>query len=224
MKLYRFATKIVFQTEGARDFFGDAIKKKSVLIPNPVTIPDIQWSYSFAKKTIVSVARLDVRYKRQDLLLKAFSIISSQCHDWKVVFYGDGNDKCVLEQMAKDLNVYDRIIFKGKTDNVHEKIVQDGVFVLTSDTEGIPNALMEAMALGMPVITTDCEPGGARMLVENGYNGLMINRGDIDGLKNALEFSINHQLEMAEMGAKARVSMQRFSPTIIANKWNSLLV
>lgn len=224
MKLYRFVTKIVFQTEGARDYFGDSVKNKSVLIPNPVTIPIIQWSYRHAKKTFVSVGRLDIRYKRQDILIKSFSMISQKYPEWDVILYGDGNDKDILEKMAIDLSVYDRIIFKGKIDNVIEKIVHDGVFVLTSDTEGIPNALMEAMALGMPVITTDCEPGGARLLVDDYINGMMVNRGDVEGLKNALELAINQPYKMIEMGAKARESMNRFDPSIIAEKWNALII
>lgn len=224
MKLYRFVTKVVFQTEGARDFFGDVIKKKSVIIPNSVTIPNLQWSYSHARNTFVCVGRLDIRYKRQDILIKAFSKISAKYPDWEVILYGDGDDRCILEKMAMDLNVYDKIRFQGKVSDVTKRIVQDGVFVLTSDTEGIPNALMEAMALGMPVITTDCEPGGAKLLVTNEKNGLIVDRSNVEKLKVALEFSITHTSEMAKMGVEARKTMSKFSPSIIAEKWNSLIL
>lgn len=224
MWLYRFADIIVFQTEGARAYFGNKVRRKSVLIPNFVSIPKAHWSCTNARKTFVSVGRLDIRYKRQDILIKAFSRISEKYPDWEVVLYGDGNDRSILKKIAIDLNVYDKIQFKGKTSNVSEKIVRDGVFVLSSDTEGIPNALMEAMALGMPVITTDCEPGGAKLLVTNGMNGLMVDRGDMEKMKEALEYSINHLSEMAEMGVEARKSMARFSPLIIAEKWKTLII
>ena len=87
---------------------------------------------------------------------RSISRISEKYPDWEVVLYGDGTDRSILKKIAIDLNVYDKIQFKGKTSNVSEKIVRDGVFVLSSDTEGIPNALMEAMALGVLLVLASC--------------------------------------------------------------------
>ena len=120
MWLYRFADVIVVQTEGARAFFGNKVRRKSVLIPNFVSMPKAQWSCANARKTFVSAGRLDIRYKRQDILIKAFSRISEKYPDWEVVLYGDGHDRGILEKLAIDLNVYDKILFKGKTSNVPE--------------------------------------------------------------------------------------------------------
>ena len=222
MSLYQFANKVVFQTEGAKNYFGSWTNKRSVIIPNPIEIPTESWSYENSNKTIVCVGRLNIRYKCQDLLLCAFTKVLEQIKDYNLLFYGDGNDYERLVTMAKEKHIESNVIFTGKIDNVEKHLISDGIFVLASDSEGIPNALMEAMALGMPVISTDCEPGGARVLIDSNKNGIIIPRRDPDAMAEALLFLINNPEQQIQIGKAARESMRRFSPNIIGSQWNSI--
>lgn len=217
--LYRFADKIVFQTEGAQSYFGEKVRKKSVIIPNPIEIPTFSWKYEDARKTIASVGRLDIHFKRQDLLFEAFAEIAHEFPEYKIVFYGDGKDRDSLELMAKDLGIDQRLLFLGKVSNVAERLVKEGLFVMTSDSEGMPNALMEAMALGMPVISTDCEPGGARALIDNGVDGLISKRSDKEDLVNSLRTLLSDSGLQKCIGMRAKRKMETFNPDIISNMW-----
>ena len=223
MKLYKYVDWMVFQTEGAQHFFGKDIIEKSVIIPNPVNMPCEKWESSIAQKTIVNVGRLNIRFKRQDVLLRAFAKLNDRYNEWILCFYGDGVDREKLEQLSKFLKISDRVKFYGKVSDVNERLIKDGIFVLSSDTEGLPNALMEAMALGMPVISTDCSPGGARFLIENGVNGLLTERSSEDRLKDALILLIESDEMKLSLGRNARKSMEKYHPTIICNKWLDLL-
>lgn len=224
MWLYRFVDHIVFQTKGAQEFFNRIIINKSSIIPNPVIIPSQSWNIDKAKKTIACVGRLDIRYKRQDILIKAFAQLEEKYNDWKLVFYGDGNDRLKLECLVSELKIEDRAFFCGKVKNVSEKLVNDGIFVLASDTEGMPNALMEAMALGMPVISTDCSPGGARALIENGVNGFLVEKSSQDKLSDAIICLIENKELRVGMGIEARKRMMDFSPEIFISNWIKLLM
>lgn len=223
MWLYRFTDHIVFQTKGAQEFFNQNIINQSTIIPNPVIIPSQSWNVDKAKKTIACVGRLDIRYKRQDILIKAFAQLEAKYNDWKLVFYGDGNDRQKLERLVSELGIEDRVVFCGKVNNVSERLVNDGIFVLASDTEGMPNALMEAMAIGMPVISTDCSPGGARALIDDGINGLIVERSSEYNLKEALNILLDADEMKVRLGNNARLSMERYLPSVIFNKWLGLL-
>lgn len=218
MWLYRYADKVVFQTEGAQQFFDKKTIRKSTIIPNPIVIPELRWS-GFDVKTIVSVGRLHIIFKRQDVLLKAFRKVLDIYPDYKLVLYGDGPDRETLEQQAKDLFMDENVVFKGKVPNVTEKLANEGIFVLSSDSEGMPNALMEAMALGMPVISTDCEPGGANALIDNEVNGLIVKRSDVDVLFCAIRKIISDNVLRLQLGVNARKKMEDFSPNYVINKW-----
>lgn len=218
MNLYRFANKIVFQTEGAQHYFNSNIKKKSIIIPNPISVPTIQWD-GLNNKTIASVGRLFIRYKRQDVLLKAFKKVIIEYPDYKLVLYGDGVDREALEQLAFDLQIDKNVVFKGKVDNVYEQLKSDGIFVLSSDSEGMPNALMEAMALGMPVISTDCEPGGAKALIDDGENGLLVERASVEKLADAILKIIEDKTIAQKLGANARKKMSLFTPQHVGSQW-----
>ena len=223
MWLYRFADIIVFQTTGAKAFFSNKVQSKSSVIPNPVAIPDYKWQ-GFGKKTLVNVGRLNVRFKRQDLLLQAFSKITNDYPDYIMKFYGDGKDLAFLQGLAKELGISDKVMFLGKVNDVNDHLKNEEIFILSSDSEGMPNALMEAMALGMPVISTDCEPGGARALIMNGKDGLLVERSSVGGLVDAMKKLFNKEVEQKEMGAAARNKMKLFIPERVFQQWEDILI
>lgn len=223
-KLIRFSDVAVFQTKGAEDYYSKKIglSAKKVIIPNPILLPHQLWK-SNDNKTILSVGRLDLRQKRQDLLIDAYNIVHQKFPDWKLVICGSGPDRLLIEDRVKGYGLTDFIDMPGAVKNIKDYMLFSSIFVLTSDFEGIPNALLEAMAIGMPVVSTDCSPGGAALLIDNYKNGILVKRGNVEEYVKAVSYLINNPQEAANLGRKARLSMQDYSPELIKQKWLSIL-
>lgn len=164
--LYRFADGYVFQTEVIRNYFSPRIQSCSCVIPNPVETPKYRWSRSKAEKRFISVARLDDFQKDQTMLIEAFSEFLEIYPNYHLDIYGDGPSREDLQRLIEDLGVEERIHLMGKSSNPAKKIAASQAFILTSVYEGMPNALLEAMSVGTPCISTDCGGGGAKALYE----------------------------------------------------------
>lgn len=206
----------VFQTEGAKACFDDKIKARSRIIPNPIFNLTSCTDVIKRDKRIVNVARLDKMQKRQDILIEAFNKFCKYNDEYTLDLYGDGPDEAELCQMARG---NDRIAFHGAVRKVVEEIKSASMFVLTSDFEGIPNALMEAMALGLPCISTDCTPGGAALLIKNGVNGILVPCGDADALCDAMRFYADNKDLAEQYGTEAKKVLIDFSEEKIGNMW-----
>lgn len=163
------------------------------IIPNAINKEFITAEYSGPRnKQIVSSGRL-TEQKNHALLIKAFAGITAKYPAYKLVIYGDGPLRKDLELLASNLGIADKVSFPGYTTEIRKKIERSSLFVLSSDFEGMPNALMEAMALGVPCISTDCKGGGARFLIKNGTNGLLTPIGDVEALQTAMEKILSDQ-------------------------------
>lgn len=186
-RIFEMAEGHVFQTIQARDFFSENTKKNSKVIPNPVFKEDALDKYTGVKQDIiVNIARLDLKQKRQDVLIDAFSLIKDEFPNYKLYLYGDGPDKSKIEKYIHKRNLENRIELKGVTKNVYQSLGESRLMVLTSDFEGIPNAVIESMCVGVPVVSTKCSPGGAEFLIEEGVNGLLAECGDEVQVANAM--------------------------------------
>lgn len=199
---------IVFQSEGARDYFGKNIIEKSVIIHNSISIPEGEYlkACENREKKIVNVGRLHSQ-KNQQLLIEAFSKIEKKFPEYYVEIYGAGNLEKELKQKIKSLNLENKVFLRGTKTNILDYIYNASVFVLTSDYEGMPNALMEAMAIGVPCISTDCKPGGARTLINNGVNGIIISPNDGDILATKISDVLSNSLfakKLSNEGIKIR--------------------
>lgn len=215
---FKHADNYVFQTEAAKDFYSYKIQNKSTVICNPV-IPltnTPERNPNLIEPRIVNIARLDIKQKRQDILIKAFNIISKDYPEVVLELYGDGPD---LKNLMALASRNPRIIFKGKTSDVASALKNARFFVLTSDFEGIPNALLESMSAGVPSISTDCSPGGAAMLINNYENGILVPRDDINELANAMKYMLNNFTMAEKMGKNAKSVNQIYSEQAISNKW-----
>lgn len=209
------ADKFVFQTPQAMAYYDSSIQSRGVVIPNPVK-PLYRTQKRVPDNRIVNVARSDINQKRQDLLIEAFKMICGDYSDITLHLYGDGKDEAKLKELAAG---HERIIFEGVTNNVVEAVQNARMFVLSSDFEGIPNALIEAMSLGVPCISTKCSPGGAELLIEDGKNGLLTPCGDATALALAMRRFLDNQEEAERMGAEVMSIAERFSEEKIFNLW-----
>ncbi len=204
----------IFQTKRAMDYFPMSVRRKSTVIPNPVSvsnIPDI-WRGS-REKIIASMGRLSDQ-KDHETLIRAFSIVFKEHMDYRLVIYGEGPDKKRLQELCEKEGVYEAVDFPGAKRDAIKLIAKAQVFVLSSKAEGFPNALVEAMAAGIPSISTDC-PMGPSEVIENGKNGILVPMGD----EHAMAASINKIIEdnafsvnISEEGYKIR---EKFSSELV---------
>jgi GalNAc-alpha-(1->4)-GalNAc-alpha-(1->3)-diNAcBac-PP-undecaprenol alpha-1,4-N-acetyl-D-galactosaminyltransferase len=221
---FNFADGAVFQTNGAMDYYGKKLKAKSIVIPNPVTVkPTSPLPYYERNKEIAFVARFYIKQKRQDIMIKAFQRIVQIKPGINLVFYGDGDDMEEIKKMVLDIGLNDNVIFAGKVKNIETVLQKSMIYVSTSDYEGISNSLIEAMALGLPVIATDSSPGGARLLIKNMENGIIVPRGDIEKLADSILFLLNNPEYSDKLGKNAQKIIQTYCPEKIINSWNDYL-
>ena len=180
-KLYENADGLVFQTLDAKYYFSKKIQNKSTIIINPIG-EDIPLPYVGEREpVIVSVGRLEPQ-KNHQLLIDAFAEVHKHLPNYILKIYGDGSLKERLQEQIVQYNLCENVLLMGHSQNVLYDIRDASVFVLSSDFEGISNALMEAMAIGIPVISTDHPIGGARFLIKSGYTGILTPVGDKDAL------------------------------------------
>ncbi|MEC1760394.1 glycosyltransferase [Schinkia azotoformans] len=214
----------VFQTEGAKSFFSRSIQDKGIVINNPVYIKYGDYNApEKRRKTIINVGRLH-RQKNQHLLIDAFAKVNKIYPEYTLEIYGEGELEKELKQKIEDLNLNDRVILKGTTKHLFNEMLNASLFVLSSDYEGMPNALMEAMALGLPCISTDCNPGGARELIKNHDNGLLSERQSRKDLFNCMKYIIEHPEDAEKMGRRAKEICFTHSVEKILNMWENYIL
>jgi glycosyltransferase involved in cell wall biosynthesis len=221
---YILADGCVFQTEGASKYFPRSVQDKSVIIPNFIELEKKEIIPSKLKKNrIAFVARFELKQKRQDIMVQAFKLVLKKHPNMKLVFYGDGPDMQTVKDMVSDYGLTDSIVFAGIVSNMDEVLKYSRMFVLTSDYEGIPNALIEAMSYGLPVVSTDCSPGGARLLINNKENGIIVPVGDVEKLAEAIIFLLDNPTTAELYGRRAQDVIERFKPEKILPRWQEYI-
>ncbi|MCM1113995.1 MAG: glycosyltransferase [Clostridium sp.] len=213
--------KIVFQTQGAADYFDKSINAKGLVIPNPLK-DDLPLPYTgVRKKTAVAVGRFNPQ-KNYKLMLDAFARFSKQYPDYKLEIYGDGALRPTMEKYIEHLGLTDKIELCGFCKNVHERIIDAGMYVMSSDFEGLSNAMLEALAIGLPVISTDHPPGGARAYITSYENGILTPVRDADAMAKAMCYMAENPQNAQAMGEKASLVREELSGETICSKWKSL--
>lgn len=215
----------VFQIKGASEFYAKRLQKRGAIIPNPIFTQVEMENEKIVErqKTVVSVGRLDNYQKRYDVMIEAFYLFSKKHPDYILKLYGDGQDKKQIMQWAQDAGIDSKLKFMGLSKTPMKDIYSDGIFLITSDYEGISNSLLEAMAVGLPCVSTDSTPGGARMLIEDGKNGLLCPVRDPIKIADALcTFADNPKLA-EQCGRHARNVLSTFAPSKIAALWENYI-
>ena len=211
----------VFQSRGAQSYFNEKVQKRSVVIPNPVfikteSLPEVKER----RKEIVTVGRLHPQ-KNQKLLIDAFALVSDKLPGYTLAIYGDGELKEELQKHINEQNLAEKVFLKGTSQQIHQLINDASLFVLSSDYEGLPNTLLEAEALGIPSISTDCKPGGAREIITDGVNGFITPVGDREKLAEAILKLLTDYEKQEKFSVEGKIKMKEFEPEYIYNAWES---
>lgn len=224
--LYKDVDGMVFQTPDAKKYFEDLLNKKKnmFIIPNPINNEFILNKVIYDReKTIVTMSRLESQ-KNHLLLIDAFEKLHKKYSDYILKIYGDGSLKYKLEQYAYSKKMENSIKFIGQVDKVKEHIEKSGMFVLTSNYEGMPNSLMEAMALGIPCISTDCPVGGPRMLIDNNINGILVDVNNKEQLFEAMDKIISDKDFANKLSENAMSSIKKYYPDKINKEWEKFII
>lgn len=129
-----------------------------------------------------------------------------------------------LEQFIQSKGLRDRAVLPDSKNRIQEYIKDAALFVLSSDYEGIPNALIEAMAIGLPCVSTDCSPGGARELINNGENGVIAECGNSDALAKAMVLLLEDRENAQKMGINARRICRRVDKDLVCDRWHDFII
>jgi len=224
--------RIVCQTEYQAEFFGQGYKEKCVVISNPIFKEFALKAQSIRRKVglennkdiagkIVATGRL-YDYKNHKLLIDAFSIIADDFKNVNLIIYGEGPYREELENKIQNLGLSERVLLPGDSDKVADDICDALIYVLPSDTEGLPNALMEAMALGLPVIATDCPCGGPRSLIKSGVNGILVPIRDNEAMTDAIRKLLMDGVLRDKMGQEAKNILNTNDLGRIVGEWKSI--
>lgn len=216
--LLPLADGCVFQTEEAKNWFPIKLQKKSKIILNPVKDDFYQVQRRPIPGRIVSCGRLE-KEKNFSLLIDAFASLGEKYPEMELLIYGEGSLKANLQEQIGNLRMEERIFLMGATDNVAKVLSEASVFVLSSLYEGMPNALMEAMAVGVPCISTDCSCGGPRRLICSGENGILIKNDNKIALVESLKKLLDDSIMADELGARARESALDWQEEKIFMQW-----
>lgn len=220
--VFLLADGCVFQTEDASLYFNRCVRRKSKVIVNPVNEAFYGVDRSGTPRNIVTVGRL-VPQKNHILLIDAFAKIADEFPEENLIIYGEGPLREEMEKQIADLQLTNRIFLPGSTSRVPEVLSEAKLFVLSSDFEGMPNALMEAMAVGVPVISTDCPCGGPRSLVESESQGQLVPCGDAIALSNCMKAILSSQKLQQELSIGAKKRAYDFLPERVFRQWEGFV-
>lgn len=185
--LFKKASGIIIQTEYVKEYFCKAIQPILKVIYNPVNDDLYQLERNREQKNIVTFGSL-LECKNQKMLIDSFVRVIDFFPEDDLYIYGEGKYRGFLEDYVSKLHLGSRVHFPGLVPNVGEILCKSKMFVLTSNYEGMPNALMEAMATGTPCISTDCPSGGPRTLITNESEGILIKCNDVIELSNKMVY------------------------------------
>lgn len=221
---YRRAAAIVVQTEAVREWAGRRFGPAPVVvIPNPAEAPGMPpVPADLPSPCVVAVGRL-VPLKGFDVLIDAFAGLDDRYATWHLVVAGEGPCREALEVRAEALGLQGRVHLIGRVHDVFPVLAGASIFVLSSRVEGFPNALLEAMAVGLPCVASRC-PSGPQEMIRTGIDGVLVEPGSVAALRLAISSLIDAPERRAALGAEARRTVEsRFDLSRVGGEWDELL-
>jgi glycosyltransferase involved in cell wall biosynthesis len=219
--LYPRAFRIVTMTKGALQFFPASIRQRGTVIPNALNLPS-SWSNQRGTNTLTAVGRLTGQ-KGFDLLITAFARIAGRHPEWKLVIWGEGEERTALRALAVELGIAHQVTMPGLTRRPLEWVETADVFVLSSRYEGWGIVLLEAMGSGLPVISFNCKWGPAEMIT-HGHDGLLVEDGNVDALADSLDKVLSDATLRDRLACNAKHSSAAFSRSRVLAAWDELLM
>jgi glycosyltransferase involved in cell wall biosynthesis len=190
------------------------------LMPNPVWVKAGEAVALKHPHNLIAAGRL-IELKGFDILIAAFVAIACQHEDWGLTILGEGDLRAQLERQVSDANLTGRIQLPGRVDNAHSWFSQADIYVLSSRYEGLPCALCEAMACGIPAVSFDCE-SGPRDIIRDGVDGVLVPSGDVRALATALDSLMKDEQRRGRLRSRAAEVQQRFGMSQILERWEQL--
>lgn len=215
---YPFADGYIFQTEDAKEYFNRTIKgKKATVIVNPVRA-DLPMHRVNRSKVITSACRL-TEQKNIPMMINAFKGIHKLYPEYELHIYGEGTQREKLQQYIDDNELTNYVKLMGFSPNVCDRINESEMFVLSSDYEGMSNSMLEALAMGVPSIVTDCPIGGARMMIQDSENGILVPVGETGKMMLAMQKLIEDEALRSKISQNALQVRNTNSIVNITQKW-----
>ena len=218
------ANACIFQTEEQKSYYGNCVCKNGYIIKNPITTSLPPFYTGERKHVVVNFCRTHPQ-KNLLLLIDAFKLFSEKHDNYILEIYGytsteiARNYKVEILKRISDLELENKIFIYDAVPDVHKRIFDYAMFVSSSDYEGLSNSMIEAMALGLPCICTDCEGGGSREVITDGENGLIVPVRDAEAMCEAMCKIAQDSLLAEKIGRKASQIRDELSVENIVNKW-----
>ena len=220
--LYKHLDCLVCQTVDAKKYFPKEIQERSTIILNPLTDSLPEPYTGQRERRVVSFSRFDLQ-KNIPMLIDAFEIFHREFCDYKLDLYGDGSEKDRIKAYVKKKDMDSCVSIHPFVNNIHEQIEDASIFALSSNYEGLSNSMIEALALGIPSVVTDCPCGGARMVINNYKNGILVPVGDVNAMAKAMK-NIASDSELAKKMSEEAINIRNtLSAKKIANEWMEII-
>jgi glycosyltransferase involved in cell wall biosynthesis len=227
--IYPLANKVVSVSEGVDNYFDDWLPKtQRAVIFNPLQpISDEPGTFDLLKgadpnkKWVIAMGRL-VYQKNFELLLSAFHKIIDRYPDWQLLIFGEGEMRTELENLRDQLGLGDRVLLPGQTNNPIAVLKTAKLFILSSRWEGLPAVLFEALACGLPVVSTDC-PSGPREIIRDGIDGILVPNEDVSALTAAMERLMSDEKERQCLADRAKEVREKFGLEKVMLIWEALI-
>ena len=220
--LFHRSKKIIFQSQGARDYFHGKTREKGVVIPNPINTKALPlWTEHTHGKKFITACRL-AGQKNVPLMVQAFSMVHQEYPDYILEIYGKGSVENEIRAKIHELHADDYIFLKGFSSDIHAVMATASGFLLSSNHEGLSNSMLEALCIGVPCVCTDCPPGSAREYITSGENGFLTKVGDAQDMKEKICALIENPALAPAFAERNMVVRKKLDTEFICTEWAKL--
>jgi len=226
--LLPYADWLVVQTQSIKEYFPKKIQAKTSIIYNPV-VTEVFREIDNGQLTIenegrlnriISVGRLYPQ-KNQEMMIRAFAKVANEFPDWQLVIYGEGPLRESLESIVESLEMQGRVLLPGRTDHVIEELRKSMIFCMSSDYEGMSNSMIEAICVGLPIIST--KVSGTEELIKNGENGLLVEISNENCMGDCMSKLMSSAVDREGMSIRNKKLAGLFDIDYIVNQWVELI-